>query len=303
MQLIYNGKDITAAVDVNKADIIDTAGGRADSLELCMSDTEGIWSSWKPQKNDTVKVIQDGFSSGLMYVDELEQQRGFYIIRALSIPQESKTHRTKSWEEVRFLEFAGEIAARYGFTLQTYGVENYLYSRLDQNDQADFEFLAFRCMLEGYALKITDKKVVIYDERYMESQEAVKTVYLLDFDGNFKFKNKSNGIYGACRVVYGSIKSEYKASGIYGPVLDIPNIALSSQAEADRYAKNILRYHNKYEQTGKCTIQLDTGLAAGNSIQITGVGMADGKQFCEQVIHKLVEGKTVLNLRRPLEGY
>jgi hypothetical protein len=158
-------------------------------------------------------------------------------------------------------------------------------------------------MLEGYALKITDKKVVIYDERYIESQEPVKTVYLSDFDGNFKFKSKSTEVYAVCRVAYGSIQSEYKRPGIYGPILDVSNVVLSSQAEADRYAKNILRYHNKYEQPGKCTIQLNTGLAAGNNIRIVGVGIADGKQFCEQVIHKLVDGKTVLNLRRPLEGY
>jgi len=303
MQIIYEGKDITSSVDIHRADITDIAGGKADSLEICFSDPEGMWSKWKPQKNDTIEIIEDGFSSGEMYIDELEQQRGLYIIRALSIPQEAKTHKTKSWEQVRFLEFAREIASRYGFTLQTYGIENYLYNRLDQNNQADFEFLALRCMLEGYALKITDKKVVIYDERYMENQQAVKTIYLSDFDGNFKFKNKSTEIYSSCRVTYGSIQSEYKATGIYGPTLNISNIVLSSQAEAERYAKNILRFYNKYEQTGKCPIEFDAGIAASCNVQIVDVGMADGKYFCEKVVHRLVEGKTVLNLRRPLEGY
>jgi len=303
MRLIYNGKDITSAVEITKAELIDNAGSKADSLEVCFSDTEGSWSKWEPKKNDTVEIDHEGFRSGVMFVDELEQQRGKYIIRALSIPQEAKTHRTKSWEQVRFLEVAREIAARYGFELQTYSIENYLYNRLDQNDQADFEFLAFRCMLEGYVLKITNRKIVIYDERYMENKEAVKTIYLSDFDGNFKFVNKSTGIYAACRVSNGTIQSEYKVSGIYGPTLNISNIVVTNQAEAERYARNILRHHNKYEQTGKFQIQLDTGLSAGVNIQIAGVGMADGKQFCEQITHRFTENKTILNLRSPLEGY
>lgn len=302
MQLIYEGKDITQAVEINKADITDTAGGIADSLEIYANDTKGLWSSWKPQKNDTIQLNQNGFSSGLMFIDELEQQRGFYIIRALSLPQKAKTHNTKCWEDVRFLEFAGEIANKYGFELQTYGIENYLYSRLDQNEQADFEFLAFRCMLEGYMLKISDKKVIIYDERYMESQPAAKTIYLSDFDGTYKFKSKSTGIYGSCELSKNSLKSTYLTSA-YGPILRIKDIDTTNQAEADRYTKNILRSYNKQETTGKITIKLDTGITAGNNIQIADVGMADGKYFVEQAVHSLVIKKTALRLRRVLEGY
>ena len=301
MQLIYEGKDIAASVGINKADITDNAGGIADSLELYMNDTIGLWSSWKPQKNNVVNLGQSGLTSGGMYVDELEQERGFYIIRALSIPQEAKTRNTKCWEDVRFMEFSGEIANKYGFELQTYGIDNYLYSRLDQNELADFEFLAYRCMLEGYMLKITDKKVIIYGEMYLESLAVARTIYLSDIDGAYKFKTKSNGIYGACELTRGMAKSEYPAK--YGPTLKINNIDITNQGEADRYTKNILRFYNKQETTGKFNIKLDTGITAGNTIQIAGAGMADGKYFCEQAVHRLVEKKTSLRLRKVLEGY
>lgn len=303
VQLIYEGKDIAGAIEVNKVDITDTAGGMADSLEVRANDTQGVWSQWNPQKNDTIQVIQDGFDSGIMYVDEIEQQRGYYIIRALSLPQETKTNKTKCWEEVRFLEFAGEIAVRYGMQLQTYGIENYLYSRVEQTEQTDFEFLAFRCMLEGYALKITGGEVVIYKEQYMESQQPAKTIHLTDLDGDYQFKIKSTGIYSACTVTQGSIQVEYKAEGVYGPTFRVDNIGLSGPGEAARYAQNILRHYNKQERIGRCSIQLDLGIAAGNTIQIVGVGMADGKYFCEKIIHKVIEKKSLLRLRKPLEGY
>ena len=303
LQLIYEGKDITDAVEIHKADITDNAGGIADSLEIWFDDPEGFWGQWKPKKNDKVQVKENGFDSGLMYIDELEQCRGLFVVRALAIPQDAKTENTKAWENVRFLEIASELARKYGFQLETYDIQNPLYERVDQFEQADFAFLAWRCLLEGYMLKITSQKVVIYDERYMEAQAPVKTIYIDDFDGDYKFLQKSAWIYGGCRIFFGDIKYEYKPSGAFGPVLKFADIFVSSQAEAERFAKNILRSKNKYENTGYCTIELAPGIAAGNVIQIQGVGMADGKYFCEQVTHKLANKKTFLKLRKPLEGY
>lgn len=304
MQLIYEGKDITSAVEIHKTDVTDNAGGVADSLEVGFDDPKNLWSQWKPKKNDTVEIIQDGFSSGVMYVDELEQGRGIYTIRALSIPQEAKTENTKAWEQVRFLELATEISSKYGFQLQTYGIQNYLYERLDQSERADFEYLSWRCMLEGYALKLTGEKAVIYDERYMEGLAPVKTIYGDQFDGSYRFKIKSTDIFRSCRITFGSIQYEFQpANGPAGPVLKINELYVSSQGEAERYAKSLLRYKNKFEYAGYFTIELDTSIAAANNIQVQGVGYADGKYFCEQVIHRLVDKKSFFKVRKPLEGY
>lgn len=303
LKLIYEGKDITDEVQIQSADITDNAGGMADSLEICFSDTKKLWSEWKPRKNNKVQIIQDGFDTGEMYIDELEQQRGIFIIRALSIPKEAKTQYTKAWENVRFMEFAGEIASKYGFELQAYGIENHLYTRVDQFEMADFEFLAWRCRLEGYMIKIAGNKVVIYDERFMENTEPANTINLGTMDGNYAFKSKSTGVYGICRVTCGSLQYEFTAANVLGPTLKINDMYFDSLAEGERYSKGLLRYHNKHENIGKFTIKLDPGLAAGNTINISGIGLGDGKYFCDQVVHKLVSNKTYLRVRRPLEGY
>lgn len=303
MRIIYEGVDITDAVEVKKADIIDSAGGVADSIEVWFDDPQGFWSEWKPRKNHVIQLKESGFDSGLMYVDELEQRRGFFIIRALSIPQEAKTDRIKSWENIRFMELATEITSKYGLSLETYGIQNHLYQRVDQYEQADFEFLAWRCMLEGYALKITGGKAIIYSERHIEAQAPAKTLYVEQFDGDYSFRTKSTGIFGACKVSYEGISYEFRPAGALGPTLQFTDIYVSNQAEAERFAKNLLRAKNKYEHMGYCPIELDPGIAAGTMLQVAGVGLADGKYFCEQAIHKLADGKTVLKLRRPIEGY
>ncbi|MGF7431098.1 hypothetical protein PQV03_10075 [Thermoanaerobacterium thermosaccharolyticum] len=308
MNIIYEGVDITDSIDIRKADIYDNAGGIADSVYLIFSDIEGSWSKWKPQKGDKIEVRQDGFSSGIMYIDQIEQKRGYFILKALSIPLNAKTQNTKSWENIRFLSLAKEMADKYSFELQTYNIQNWHYDRLDQVEQTDFDFLAYRCMLEGYMLKICNQSLIIYDEKYMEQQDSVKVINIEDIDGDYLFKIKSNDLYSSCNIQYngpnGLIKSVFKPSNApIGPEKKIQNIYLFNQGEADRYAKNILRNFNKYENTGRIQTKLDTCIAAGNSVNINGINISNGKYFISQAVYKLLEEKMQLTLRKPLEGY
>jgi len=302
MQLIYEGKDITGVVDIQSADIVGNAGGNSDSLDIRFNDTKGIWSRWKPQKNHTLQFTSNGLTSGLMYVDEIKQQRGIFTIRALSIPQKAKTENTKAWENVRFLEFAQEMATKNGFTLKTYGIENNLYKRIDQYEKADFEFLDSRCKLEGCILKLFNKNAIIYKEKYMEDQAYVKTIYIDQFDGPFEFTSKSTGIYGSSRLSYNDIKYEYNP-GLLGPMLKITDVTVDNLAEAERYTKNLLRLENKTENTGYFTINIDVSISAGSTINVSGVGMADGRYIITQSVHKIVSKKTFLRVRKPLGGY
>jgi hypothetical protein len=64
-----------------------------------------------------------------------------------------------------------------------------------------------------------------------------------------------------------------------------------------------LRTVNKYEHTGKINIKLDTELAAGCNVNVKNFGFVDGKYFIDKAIHMLFDKKTILKLRRPLEGY
>lgn len=303
MQLIYEGSDITGDVEIRKADLIDNAGGELDGVELIFNDPKGLWSKWKPEKNNTIQIKESGFDSGVMYADELTQQRGIIGIKALPVKQESKTPNIKSWDNVRFLGLAQEIATKHGLTLQVYGVNDQLYSRVDQFELSDFKFLSWRCLIEGYALKITDGKLVVYDELYMETQSTVKTLTSNDMDGDFIFKNKSNQIFGSCKVTHKGIQYEFKAPKTYGPIFKYFDIVLGSFGEAERFSKGLLRSKNKFERTFSGVMRLDPGIASGNVLTLKDFGLADGNYFSYQVIHKLVEKRTILKLRKPLEGY
>jgi hypothetical protein len=306
--LIYEGKDITGAVNIKSADIYDNAGGVADKTELVFADAESLWSKWKPAKGHKLIIKNQGFSSGLMYVDEWYQSRGLFRLKAISTPLSSKTTKTRSWENIRFLKLASDIAQNQGLTLQTFNITDWLYERADQVDKTDLEFLNERCILEGYCLKITDGKAVIYNEALQENESPVKTIYRSSFIGDYDFHSISNGLYSGCIVRHMTEKGELikhefmPVAAPCGPVLkkDIP---LNNQGEAERYAKGFLRYSNKHETVGLIKIKLDMNIAAGNMVRIADVGMADGNYFIDRIIPKLTSDISILNLRKPLEGY
>lgn len=308
MNLIYEGKDITNYVEIKEADIIDNAGGIADKIELKFADTENLWSKWKPKKGHKVVINESGFSSGLMYIDEWHQSRGLFRLKAISTPLTAKTVKTRSWENIRFLKLASDIAQSQGLALQTFNIQDWFYDRMDQVEQTDFEFLNDRCMLEGYCLKITDGKAVIYNESMQEKETPVKTIYRSEFIGEFDFYSVSNGVYSGCIVNHMTdsgelIKYEFTPSIISaGPILK-KDIRLGNRAEAERYAKGLLRYANKHETVGMIKIKLNPSIAAGNMVMIADVGIADGNYFVERIIHRLTSDISILSLRKPLEGY
>lgn len=308
MNIIYNDVDIKSSVQPLKLQISDNAGGKPDSITAIFSDTEGLWSKWKPSKNDTFLIRKDGFDTGRMYIDELAQGAGVFEIKALSIPQTAKTARSQGWENVRYLEIATQIAARYGFSIQTYNVINHLYERVDQHEEPDLAFLAYRSMLEGYTLKINDNSLVIYDEESEEKKTANETAIIRknDIHGSFEFRSKSTDIYAKCIVrnqsINGLLQGEFSDQKINGSTLK-KNIYVSNQAEANRWAKGLLRAFNKFETYGSFIIDLNTKIAAGIPAKIQEIGLFDGTYFIDQLTHDLINSRTRLLVRKPLEGY
>lgn len=305
--IFYNGVDITNSVHPLVLQITDNAGCVPDSLTAVFSDTEGLWSKWRPAKNDTLQVKEGGFDSGVMFIDQIGQEPGRFELKALSIPQTSKTARSQAWEDVRLFDIGREIAARYGFAFRTFGAANQLYERVDQLDEPDFAFFSYRCMLEGYALKISDRSMIVYDE-HLEEQKAADpagTIRESDLNGDFRFDDKSVDIYQKCIVrsqFDGYIEGSFEDASISGPALK-KNEYATNQAEANRWARGLLRGCNKHRVTGTLPINLNTSYAAGTVIEVRDVGMFDGKYFVHRIVHDLVGNRTRLTVRKPLEGY
>lgn len=77
---------------------------------------------------------------------------------------------------------------------------------------------------------------------------------------------------------------------------------VSSQGEAQALAANRLRMHNKFSKTASFTFPGEPVLLAGNTVQLEGWGVFDGKYMISQAVHTVDGGGyvTKINLRRCL---
>lgn len=301
MDFFYDGKEISTMVEVTDTVFVDSAAGALDSVELTFSDTQGLWSSWEPKTGIRVSLSQGIFNSGECFVDQLGQKRGLYLLRALSAPAACKQPHSRSWEKVSLLQLAADLADNYSFAVKSYGVENHTYERLDQCGISDLELLNEICGREGYALKVSDRSFVIYNEAAMEQSGMPKAVDKQQFCGAPDF-SLAEQVYGSCAVSYGAISHTF-SSGEGGDTLYVNDIYLSSMDEATRFAKGLLRKANRKREVLSGSVELDLSLAAGSLVDVTGVGTADGRYMADQIEHNFSLGKSSLQLRKILRGY
>lgn len=305
MNLYYNGVDIYGDVSVNYCVHEMFAEKQADTLVLRFNDTKGVWSKWNPAEGDAIRFKEGASDTGKMFIHSMKPENGLYTIRALSMPVTGKTKKSKSWEGVRFLQIANEIAGAHGLTFENYGCTDQVYPYLSQENETDFALFSRLCTLEGCQMLIYDGKLLAYNEAYIEAQ-AVAGSLEVDENGNFTYHDNRATCYGSCEVNSGSFSGSFKAPrATSSAVLRPDNIRATSNGEAARFAKGLLRNANKYGHTGQFSKSLLTGYAAASllTLKTPKASAWDGPVFVYKVRHDFVGNKSTLYFRDLLEGY
>ena len=300
LKVFYNGVDITNDISINSCIHDMFACSTADTLTLKFNDINKIWDSWKPQNEDIISITCGVAKSGAMYIDSVIPENGLMILRSSSIPPTAKTVNNKSWENVRLLQLAKEIANRHGLGFESYGVDDRLYSYVRQDNKPDFEFLQQRCELESLAFLVYDKKLILYSEEYLESQKPVKTI-TIDTDKDFTYTDNAQKGYGKITVKNGNLTGTYTSSNGLSKVKEIIiQTYVSGQDEANRFAKGILRQENKNLATGIFKDAIMREFSAGSimGIKTTGVNSWNGNAFISHIRQDYVKSTSKVFFRR-----
>lgn len=338
----YNNKDIS--VDISKylksISYTDNLSGEADDLQITLEDKAGLWQSkWMPEKGalldatlqqkywQTLSALPQSLRFGLFEIDEMTSS-GYpseIQIKAVSVPDNNTlrgTERSRSWEKTKLQVIANDIAIDAGMTLFWDTEENPVLDRAEQTEQSDLSFLYAICKDKGLALKISDKKIIVFDEAKYEAEKAKITIvkpgtvykkesgmkYLFVGTG-YSLRTKIRDIYAACRVSYqqGSSKSNieatYTVAGKKGKTLQV-NEQVESVAEALNLAKKRLREKNKDEVTGSLNMLGNFVLLSGVTVNLLGFGAFDGRYLITRASHDIGGGYTTnIDVRRCLNGY
>lgn len=305
IQITYKDVDITADVSINTCYHDMYAAGRSDTLLLRVNDVHGIWDTWAPQIGDEIKVDYGTIGTGIMFLTAATPRNGLYDISAQSAPSTGFEVQNKAWQQVNLLQIGREIAARNGLSFESYGVTDQLYAYIQQAGESDFRFLHRRAMLEGCAFLVYDKRLILYSEPYMEAQDAAEELNVT-IDGDYTYDDNRGLLYGSCEVASGSYTGSYAVSNGANRVYKAPNPGrISSNAEAERFAKNLLRAKNKGCLAGFVRSRILPGYAAASTVDLVNARAPswDGKVFLDHVRNDYSRGMSKIFFRKPLEGY
>lgn len=328
----YQGVDITDEISKDLLDFeyTDNASGDSDSVSLTLKDEKHIWlNNWFPEKGDLIlpKIITTNWrrngdkqvlSCGRFFVDEpnYDGRPSSLTLNAVSSPLNSNfssVPRSKSWRNITLKAIAQDISKRAALKLEYIGNNNPKFDIKEQTEKSDSAFLKDLCDQEGLAMKVTDAKVVIFDENEFEKREAVTTVNESnDIVVSYSFKTSlANTSYDGVNVKYydssiGEVISFLYSLGELNEDSKIYqlNKKVRSGDEARRIAQKTLRQLNKRETLVSLQLVGNVELLGGVCINLTGFGPFSGKYYITKATHSIGNGYGVsINARKVLEGY
>lgn len=303
MKIIYEGTDIYPSVSVNQC-VYDSYGEQqGDTLRIVFNDTTDLWDSWKPAKGDRISVSLGACDTGDMNIISVRPENGLMCLRASSIPGTHNDRSNKSWQHVHFKQLCQEIGERHGLKCEFYGVDDQVYEYVNQQNKEDFVFLEERCVLEGCAFLVYNEKLIVYSEEHIETAGS-SNVLQIGNDVKFDYRDNSDEVYGVCRVKNGALVGSYTSGATDRTLEKVLSIKISSQAEANRFAKNLMRYANKKMTEGVCYSNVFLpGYAAGSlvNLETAGAGSWNGPVIMTHVRHDFVKATTKLWFRKVLE--
>lgn len=303
-KVIYEGVDIYPDVSVGRCWCDGRAWGGLDALTIDFGDTRNVWDAWGPREGDTIAVEDGAARTGLMHVSSVVPQSSRMTVRAYPAPQSAREARCKSWERVRLTQLLREAADRHGLSYETYGLEDWEYAYVEQDNESDLAFLDRRLTYEGAGLIVHDGALVAYSGAWLEAQGAAGELSVTP-GVDYEFRDDSARSYGACEVTDGTVTAAYDA-GTGGKLLRrvVPE-RISSVAEAERWARGLLRAANREAVT--MTIRTDSMLrayAAGSLVDLSASAAAswDGPAVVSRIRHDYYDCRSKVWLTRPL-GY
>lgn len=232
LKLLFSrdGKDVTEDLgpDLLSFTYVDKETAEADEVTITLKDPDGTWAGrWRPDGGEMVRAfIQSGdveaakreLYCGRFFVDSLRASGAPRTceIKAVSIPMNTPIRRkpkTRAWEKKSLKAIAQSIAKAAKVDLLFDSEVNPTFDRVDQSAESDLKFLLKLCEENGLSLKLTDEKIVIFDQASYESKKPVETIVLGESPVlSWDFESAQSESYKSVTVNYRDPKTKKKSS-------------------------------------------------------------------------------------------
>ena len=209
--VIFNKVDISDEIahSISSLNYTDNSKNAIDDLEIELENLDYRWlKEWYPDEDAQLLVgIHEELESetnfldlGTFYVDEptFEDQK-------LTLPLDQNIRDQKNsvaWERVTLKELVMQIANKHEMNAELYA-ENVFFERLDQNKETDLAFINRVVKEIGLNMKVSDDKIIIFDDEEMEKNDTIEVFNIKDYRiRSFSLKKKNKEIYDKVEVSY-----------------------------------------------------------------------------------------------------
>lgn len=307
--LFYKEKDISEDLQPYLLSVISTDNleGELDSIKISVLNTDNKFldQKWSPEKKEVltfgIKTLNwenelEGIMQadiGTYYIDEKSFDKKVATWKGISAPLNSKNVKnSKTWASISLKRLGEEFANKYNLEFQ-YLAEDFTLIDLIQENETDFSFLNKIAQDEGIKLKITNKKLILFDEKEFKNKDAVYKIDLQKVE-DYKITDKSNEIYDAVEitefdpialsnktVIKTKEELKGKAGGSKNKILKIK--ARSKSGDLNRYCLKMLEQVNKQEKTIILKVVGDRRAYAGLTFELINGGYYSGKYMMKRV--------------------
>ena len=214
--VIFNKVDISDEIahSISSLNYTDNSKNAIDDLELELENLDYRWlKEWYPDENAQLLVgIHEELENetnfldlGTFYVDEPTFENNRLNLKCLALPLDQNIRDQKNsvaWENITLKELVMQIANKHEMNAEIYA-ENEFFERLDQNQETDLSFINRVVKETGLNMKVSDDKIIIFDDEEMEKNDTVEIFNINDERiRSFSLKKKNKEIYDNVEVSY-----------------------------------------------------------------------------------------------------
>lgn len=214
--VIFNKVDISDEIahSISSLNYTDNSKNAIDDLEIELENLDYRWlKEWYPDENAQLLVgIHEELENetnfldlGTFYVDEPTFEDHKLTLKCLALPLDQNIRDQKNsvaWENVTLKELVMQIANKHEMNAEIYA-ENVFFERLDQNKETDLAFINRVVKEIGLNMKVSDDKIIIFDDEEMEKNDTIEVFNIKDYRiRSFSLKKKNKEIYDKVEVSY-----------------------------------------------------------------------------------------------------
>lgn len=215
--VFFNKVDISDEIahSISSVTYTDNSKNAIDDLEIELENLDYRWlKEWYPDENAqlVVGIFEDlgndegkFLELGTFYVDEPTFENDRLTLKCIALPLDQNIRdqeNSKAWENVTLKELVTLIASNHEMSAELH-CENEFYERLDQDKETDLAFINRVVKETGLNMKLTDDKIIIFDDEEMEKNETIEKWNINDYRiRSFSLKKKNKEIYDKVEVSY-----------------------------------------------------------------------------------------------------